>query len=130
MKAYFRGAFYSIKLAIISFLFSPLVTAAQSCPGNAYCVTNPLGDNTSFCGLIIKLLNAAMVIGAPIAVLLVVYAGFKFVAARGNTEALASARSNLIYTLIGIAIFFGASLIASVIIGTLQGLGVNGIQSC
>ena len=52
-----------------------------------------------------------------------------FVFARGNPSELEAARTNLFNTLIGIAIFVGASLIAKVIIGTLHQLGVN-VGSC
>lgn len=90
---------------------------------------NPLGVN-SFCELIGVILQAAIAIGIPIAVLFIVWAGFKFILARGSPGELSEARSNLIATLIGIAIFLGASLIANVIIGTLRELGVQGISSC
>ena len=90
---------------------------------------NPLGVN-SFCGLVIKLVQAVMVIGIPIAVLFIVWAGLKFVLAQGKPDALAKARSNFLYVVIGIGIFVGASLIANVIVNTLQDLGVRGINSC
>ncbi|MES2007087.1 MAG: pilin [Patescibacteria group bacterium] len=90
---------------------------------------NPLGVD-SICKLIGLLLQAAVAIGIPIAVLFIVYAGFKFVMARGSPGALTEARSNLVATLIGIAIFVGASLIANVIIATLAQLGANGVTNC
>jgi hypothetical protein len=92
-------------------------------------LVNPLGVD-SICALIGVLLNAAIVIGIPIAVLFIVYAGFKFVLARGNPSQLTEARSNMLYTVIGIAIFVGASLIAKVIIATVEQLGVTGVSSC
>lgn len=90
---------------------------------------NPLAVD-SICGLIALLLKAAIAIGIPIAVLFIVYAGFKFVVARGSPGELSEARANFVATLIGIAIFIGASLIANVIIATLGQLGVNGITAC
>lgn len=90
---------------------------------------NPLGVS-SFCQLIKVLLNAALVIGIPIAVLFIVYAGFKFILARGSATALTEARSNLFYTLVGVAIFIGASVIAGIIINTLAALGATNISSC
>jgi len=93
-----------------------------------YKLDNPLGVS-SFCDLIVVILNAALVIGIPIAVLFIVYAGFKFILARGNPAGLSEARSNFFNTLIGIAIFVGASLIAQVIVATLKQLGVS-VGSC
>jgi hypothetical protein len=97
--------------------------------GGPNTLQNPLGVN-SICELIGVLLKAAIAIGIPIAVLFIVYAGFKFVMARGSPGELSEARANLVATLIGIAIFVGASLIANVIIATLEQLGVNGVNAC
>lgn len=97
--------------------------------GGSYTLQNPLGVD-SLCKLIGVLLKAAIVIGIPIAVLFIVYAGFKFIMARGSPAELSEARSNLLNVIIGIAIFLGASLIAQVIISTLHQLGVSGVNSC
>lgn len=98
-------------------------------PGDPNMLQNPLGVN-SICQLINLLLKAALVIGIPIAVLFIVYAGLKFVLARGAPGELSEARANLVATLIGIGIFVGATLIANVIIATLAQLGANGITAC
>jgi hypothetical protein len=90
---------------------------------------NPLGVS-SLCQLIGLLLKAVIAIGIPIAVLFIVYAGFKFILARGSPTELSEARSNLFNVIIGIAIFLGASIIANVIIATLHQLGVSGVNSC
>lgn len=93
--------------------------------GGVQTVTNPLGGIHSFCGLIKALLGAVIQIGIPIAVLFIVFAGFKFVLARGNAGKLEEARKNLMYTLIGIGIFLGAWLIAMVIANTVNSLGAG-----
>lgn len=98
----------------------------DSVAGGSPTLLNPLGV-TSFSALVEKLLNAAILIGIPIAVLFIVLAGFKFVFAQGNPDALKKARHNFLYTVIGIAIFVGASLIATVITKTLSELGVKGL---
>lgn len=99
---------------------------ADTTSGRSVTLLNPLGVD-SFSGLVDKILNAAILIGIPIAVLFIVLAGFKFVFAQGNPEALKKARRNFLNTIIGIAIFVGASLIATVIIKTLTELGVKGL---
>jgi hypothetical protein len=100
-------------------------TGGSGISGGSAELKNPLGVS-SFQDLAKALLNAAIVIGIPIAVLFIVFAGFKFVLARGNPEALKIARKNLLYTIVGIAIFIGASLIAGVITSTLHQLGATG----
>jgi hypothetical protein len=100
-------------------------------PASSNTVQNPLGNINSFCGLIKAILGAAVAIGIPIAVLFIVYAGFKFVLARGNSEALVSARQNFLYTVIGIGIFLGAWLLAMVIANTVNTVsqGTTGQQA-
>jgi hypothetical protein len=88
-------------------------------------VTNPLGNINSFCGLIKAILSAVVAIGIPIAVLFIVFAGFKFVLAQGNPAELKKARDNLLYTLIGIGIFLGAWLLAMVIANTINTLSAG-----
>lgn len=91
--------------------------------GSAYSLKNPLGDSTNtFSKLLEKLLNAAIAIGIPIAVLFIVWAGFRFVLARGNAAELEKARANFLWTIIGIGIFLGASLIAKVLENTVAAL--------
>ncbi len=95
---------------------APVVTTAS----NAHELQNPLKFKT-VCGLVTGLLNAVMIIGVPIAVLFIIWAGFKFIIAQGNPNELGEARNNFLHVIIGIAIFLGASLIAAVIINTLGG---------
>lgn len=94
-------------------LIAPVAVAADTT------VNNPLG-NVTICSLLDSLLNAAMILGVPVAVLLIVFAGLKFVTAMGKPGDLEKARSNLFGTLIGLAIFFGASVLIKVVIGTVS----------
>lgn len=91
---------------------------------NTVKLQNPLGEgNSTFAILIKKLLDAAFIIGLPVAVLFIVLAGFRFIWARGNQTQLTNAKNNLLYTVIGIAVFFGAWLLASVIANTICSIG-------
>lgn len=90
----------------------------------SFTLNNPLNFRT-LSDFITAILNAVIKIGIPIAVLFVVWAGFKFVTAQGNPEELKSARKNLVWTLVGIGIFLGAALIAEIIRQTLRTIGVN-----
>jgi len=108
-----------------------LVAAAGLLPtlALAQAVTNPLG-NVTICSLIQGVLKALMIIGVPISILLVVFVGFEFVMAQGKPEGLKKARSNFINTIIGIAIFFGASMVVGVVTNTLTQISGNGFSAC
>ncbi len=111
-------------------LLSPLVAfAADTCTGTSCTLQNPL-NVTSICGLLQAILSAILTIGTPVAVLFLIYAGFKFVTARGNSEALVKARENLLYVCIGIALFIGAWVLGQIIANTLNQLGVPLIGNC
>jgi hypothetical protein len=91
-------------------------------------LVNPLGSS-SLCGLILTILKALIALGVPIAVLFIVWAGFKFVLAQGSQTKLKEAKENFLNTVLGIAIFVGASLIITVVVNTVISLGVTDINT-
>ena len=98
-------------------------------PGNEPLFDNPLNAE-SFCLLLKDIFDVLVLFAIPIAVVFVVYAGFKFVFARGNPDGLTSARKNMMWTLVGIALFFGAWFLARVIANTLIALGGSPFNTC
>jgi len=104
-------------------------STSPSCPPGAFCFENPLNFST-FCGLLKGIFNAILTLGIPIAVLFIVWAGFKLVLARGNTTALATAKLNLVYILVGIAIFLGAWMLSQIIANTVNALGATNARIC
>ncbi|MFA5783202.1 MAG: TrbC/VirB2 family protein, partial [Bacteroidales bacterium] len=84
---------------------------------------NPLGDNTqTLSGFVEKILKGVIKIGMPIIVLAIIYSGFLFVSAQGNSEKLSEAKRALLYTLIGAAILLGSWAIALLIRDTVLAL--------
>lgn len=99
--------------------------------GNALVtIPNPLGDTSTLCGLLLKILQVAATLAIPIMVLFLVYVGFQFVVARGNTTGLANAKRNLYYTVAGIGLFFAAWALAQIIGATLVSLGGSTFNTC
>jgi len=68
---------------------------------------NPIEAKT-FEQLIIAVLDAALVIGLPIAALFIIYSGFLFVTAQGSVDRIDKAKVTLTWTLVGVAIFVSA----------------------
>ncbi len=86
-------------------------------------ITNPLGNNiNSIPSFVQTLLEGILQIGIPIVALAIIYSGFLFVFARGNSEKLSKAKDALLYTLIGAAILLGSWAIAQMISATVTGL--------
>ncbi len=85
---------------------------------------NPLagGNVDSIPSLVEAILNIALTIGIPIIALAIIYAGYKFIAAQGNSQKLEEAKRTLIYVLIGAGILLAAYVIAESIVGTINAI--------
>ena len=80
-------------------------------------IANPLGPTgpQTIPDFIKVIINIVLVVGIPIVALAIIYTGFLFVTAQGNTEKLGKAKKALVYTLLGAAILLGAFVIAEAI---------------
>lgn len=114
-----------IILVTYTFIF-PVVSFAETigteAPGGK--IVDPLGKKFADVPALIKaLLEGALRIGMPIVALAIIYSGFLFVFARGNSEKITKAKDALLYTVIGAAILLGSWAIAKMIQATVTGLG-------
>lgn len=117
---------------VAALIFAPRIAeAVQSTPNNppspvetpgSMGLVNPLKNIDSLPEFLNAILDAVIQIGTIVLILALVYVGFKFVAARGNAEEIQSARSALVWTVIGGLILLGAKAIGLVIEGTVSGL--------
>jgi len=114
---YIKKNLFSI-IFIAFMLVLPVLSFAQDTK-----IFNPLGDNTqTLSGFVEKILKGVIKIGMPIIVLAIIYSGFLFVSAQGNSEKLSEAKRALLYTLIGAAILLGSWAIALLIRDTVLAL--------
>src|SRR5437764_1208979 len=95
---------------ILSASLIPIVSWADTqgpvtnpCVATAGKICNPLGTTSTIPALIHNILIGALTLGIPVVALAIVYSGFLFVFARGNSEKLGKAKDTLMYTLIGAA---------------------------
>jgi hypothetical protein len=126
-----RLRFSKIKLPNLFFLivlfvfFVPAISLADghniTCDPSDGKLCNPIGVD-SINGLVKTLLEGVLKIGMPIIALAIIYSGFLFVAARGNSEKLTKAKDALLYTLIGAAILLGSWAIAELLSNTVMEL--------
>ncbi len=113
-----RGAI--IAYSLVAPLFFIYAQGTPECkPGDGK-ICNPIPKITSIPGFVNTLLVGALKIGIPILALAIIYAGFLFVVARGNSEKLQKAKDALLYTIIGGAILLGAWAIAEMIEATVK----------
>lgn len=83
-------------------------------------IENPLGKSIDTLPKFIEtILNIVLVVGVPIVALAIIYSGFLFVSAQGNSEKITEAKNTLKFTLIGAALLLGSWIIAQAIQGTI-----------
>ncbi|MEI7765243.1 MAG: hypothetical protein WCI93_01510 [bacterium] len=105
--------------SLLSIVLLPVLTFAEvkgdaPVDPKATTIINPISA-TSLTDLIQSVLVGVIKIGLPIIALAIIYCGFLFVAARGNSEKIGKAKDALLYTLIGAAILLGSWAIALLI---------------
>ena len=85
-------------------------------------LSNPLVGIDTIGDFIKNIFDLILKVGIPIVALFIIYSGFLFVAAQGNSEKLKKAKETFIYTIIGAAILLGAWVIAQAVSGTVSEL--------
>lgn len=84
---------------------------------------NPLNPAfSSIPNFVAGALKVMVMVALPIISLFIVYSGFLFVKAQGNSEALGKARQNFVYVVLGSILILGAWVIATLIGGTVTQL--------
>lgn len=119
-----RTLFYSVLLSVLYVSGTSSVFAQAGSENNTPPVglVNPLKGVDTFDQFLKAILDGVIQIGTIILIMMLVYVGFKFVVARGNPEEIQSARSALVWTVIGGLVLLGATTIQMVITGTVESL--------
>jgi hypothetical protein len=115
-KALFTAVFFVILNVV-------LTLQAFAAPDEGGLYPNPLGDETNtFAKLIGAVANVIMKAGIPIAAIFIIYAGLKFVTARGSEEEITKAKKTFTWAVVGTGILLGAVVIAKGIEATINSL--------
>lgn len=125
MKNIFKTHNIAYVLAFTILLCVPFFLVAQGVPPDPGPVTidNPLSNISDIPTLITTIVDAITKIGYYIVVIFIIYAGFKFVSARGNDTELKKAKEIFLWTVIGAAVLLGASILSNVIKNTVTQVG-------
>ncbi len=114
--------FFSILFSTtVGWMSMTSLAVAQSSSGAG--LQNPLNSSfSSIPNFIAGALKVMVMVALPIIALFLVYAGFLFVSARGNSEQIDKAKKNFFYVIIGAILILGAWVIATLIGGTITQL--------
>lgn len=98
-------------------------TVGSSGNTNSVGLYNPLGSGSSLEAFVLNILDLITnIIGPIVVVFMVVYVGFLYVTAQGNSSKIGAAHQAFLWTVVGALILLGAKAIALAIQATVQGL--------
>jgi len=87
--------------------------------GGSASLNNPLkAEYSSIPAFLTALIEVLLIFAIPVIVFFIIYAGFMFVTAQGDTTKIATARSALTWAVVDGVIVLGAQLIMTVLQGT------------
>lgn len=111
------------QLTLTSFSSETGVVYAQSggVPGSGAELQNPLNFD-DLVSVIVAIANVLLILAVPIIIIFIVYAGFLYVTAQGNSTKIQDAHNALLYALIGGAIILGAKVISAIIANTVNSI--------
>ena len=81
------------------------------------------GKGNCLSAFLLNILDIVITLGSIVVVLMLVFVGFKFVAAQGKPGEVEAARGMLLWTLVGALILLGAKAIAMGVEATVKALG-------
>ena len=95
----------------------PSGSGGSGCQPGQLC--NPL-ESDSIPAFLLKIIDVILVFALPIIIIYIMYAGFLLVTSQGNPSEIETARSALLWAVIGGVVILGARLIIEVIQGTIE----------
>ncbi len=121
MYKYIKNGVSLASIYVALFAFHQIVYAAGGATnvdgGGSRTIINPL-KSQSISEFLLKIIDVLLIFALPIIILYIMYAGYLFVTAAGNSEQVSSAKKALLWAVVGGVIVLGAKLIISVIQGT------------
>lgn len=116
-----KNAVSLTSIYVALFAFGQKVYAATGATnldgGGSQSIINPL-KSQSISEFLLKIIDVLLIFALPIIILYIMYAGYLFVTAAGNSEQVSSAKKALLWAVVGGVIVLGAKIIIGVIQGT------------
>lgn len=104
-------------IAALAVFFPALFASAET-----QTLVSPTPGIASFEDFVLKILEIVVKIGIPVAVIFLVWSGFKFLTAQGNETELKKAKDSFVWAVIGTAVLLGAWALATAIKGTIDAI--------
>lgn len=118
---------FLILILFLIVIIAPCLVLAEEGSSGTTIFTNPLKAE-SITDLLSAVLSIVVQVGLVFIVFFIIFAGFKYVTARGDTTKIKEAHQALMATLIGSAIVLGSYAIAKALESTVEQLKTNVVQ--
>lgn len=105
----------------IAYAYSPVPDKAicDKAPDNPACVTNATDPVTGTKGVITRVSNVIAFAAAVIAVILIIFSGFRLVKSGGDSSKVAQARETIIYAIVGLIVIALSRAIVGLVISNI-----------
>jgi len=103
------------------FLYDFVYAQSGGTGGSPTTLANPLKSET-ISGFLLDVLDILLTFALPVIIFFIMYAGYKFVTAQGDTGQISEARSAFTWAVVGGVVVLGAKLLVDVIQGTVDAL--------
>lgn len=85
-------------------------------------IPNPINSGFDIGGLLVNVINVLLVWAGVVAILFVIFGGFRYMVSMGNAESIDKARQTVLYAILGLIIVFLSYLIVRYLMNDLLGV--------
>jgi hypothetical protein len=108
---------------------SSISSGVSDASGNSSADTNDCGQGndvtTGISGLAAKAVNIFSIVVGVVAVIMIIYGGFKYITSGGDSNNVSGAKNTLIYAIVGLIIVALAQLIVHYVLNTAAGISTT-----
>ena len=110
---------FALMLGALTFLSAlPVASAGLLNPtDNIQAVSEATGGESSFRGLVLRIINYALGFLGLLAVIMIIYGGVTYVTSAGNDDAIGNAKKIIMYALIGIIVILLSFVVVRAVLG-------------
>lgn len=115
---------HKMKSWILPFLSAVLLPNICRAAGSArpLIIENPLGVDKNIYTFVYSILDFVVKVGTVVVIFMVIYSGFLFVKAQGDSSGISDAKNTFYWTVIGGVVLIGARALARVVCNTAASL--------
>ncbi len=114
---FLKNIFFSTAVFLLT--YSTALAQGDSGVGGDISLRDPL-SGSDIENILERIINFLLIIAAPVAVIMAIWAGYLFMTAGGNEEKVKTARKTLMYVVIGVAVLILSKGVISLVVSFLQ----------